>query len=380
MFTTAEGIPPEAHTYLEALEVELARPIRVLRSTGRTIDGTARWTADQRRACGNATASDARNNGITIYPYGSLHSGFGMLRTQLPPTLMSAHMAAAYPEGYRIYDVIQPPADPLFAEVYYRGDLAWGEIGDRVLALYSNWFGWQDWLGGDYSWLREMVVASFDEAQRAVFREAMNNRERTALAAYVQRVSQAGVTELRDLITSRQGLLSANVSTVARLKHELRDYQRRLDAMTSTADYADLIPIAEMHFDRLKEDPRLEGVTFTDGNLIIDTVGVDITHPITGVSAYLGKFRWTIPLQQNEIMVENLDNARGGFDHPHVHNHSPCFGDMGDTVYTMLRNGLFAEVVEMVFVFLESVNIQDDWGRHASYWLTEVEDTAEVVA
>jgi hypothetical protein len=149
-----------------------------------------------------------------------------------------------------------------------------------------------------------------------------------------------------------------------------------LDAVMAGGESATEAQVLET-WGRLLDDPRIENVRFDSANrVVLDTTGMNITRPDTNETAYLGKMRWIITADGADMCeVHNLDNARGGFDHPHVHMNKPCFGELGSTIYTLIKQGKLYPAVELIFAFLGSVNMNDDWGRRAAFWFDDDEDS-----
>jgi hypothetical protein len=161
----------------------------------------------------------------------------------------------------------------------------------------------------------------------------------------------------------------------ARYKVELRQKQKLLDALMDGEAATSEKQMLET-WAKLLDDPRIEDVTFSGADqLVITTVGLDITHPGTGDTVYLGKMRWKISVSDSLCTVENLDNARGGYDHPHVFMNNPCFGELGSTIYTLIKQANLWPAVEMIFTFLKSINMNDDWARRAAYWFEDPMDS-----
>jgi hypothetical protein len=93
-----------------------------------------------------------------------------------------------------------------------------------------------------------------------------------------------------------------------------------------------------------------------------------MTHPETGETRWLGRFRAEINVSSNEVRLHNLDNPRNGRDHPHVSGGVPCFGGHHDAFSQLIAEGRWYVFLELAFQYLESFNAEDDWGQYAAYW------------
>jgi hypothetical protein len=60
----------------------------------------------------------------------------------------------------------------------------------------------------------------------------------------------------------------------------------------------------------------------------------------------------------------------GSWDHPHVQDTKPCFGNISD-IYYNLQSHKYASVVEFLHMFLSKWNPQDSWGPNIGKWSSD---------
>jgi len=203
------------------------------------------------------------------------------------------------------------------------------------------------------------------EARRAAAQERML----TTLSAYYAEGATVDLRNLRDEIGNSMRDLAHNEQTALTLRNALRDKQQRLDLLIEQANAADAAAQARSSWEQLATHRQIDKLRFEGHTLHIETVGLDIEHPTTGQTAYLGQFSVALNIQSGEVKLKNNDNARNGYEHPHVFMGGACFGEMGGTIMELVRAGQLLGAVEMVFVFLSSVNVRDEWGRTLAYWM-----------
>lgn len=348
---------------LLVLAQELDRPMRFLHGRGRTYPCTPDgWSYEEAELAG-VNMIEAQEVGLTVVLWGSPHHV-----TFSSIVLGETQAATEAGVGARINDTLHPTSTEL-AEPYALGDVeAWAEIGDRVVYFPAittlMWF--DGYLDFEAAFVNPIHVA-LDEDTCVEAQRRITEAQREAFMVYARASTQQRIETLRSDVKEQMRIYSQAIRSAANAKHNARQQQRQLDVMLADADGDASAKLLES-WEKLQDDERIESVRLISDYLQLDTVELTLEHPIEGRVVSLGKFRWTIHLDDGSTEVRNLTNARGGHDHPHVHNGRPCFGDMGLTIHTLLRQGDIYPAVEMIFVFLSSVNYQDDWGRTASYW------------
>lgn len=365
---------------LREYEQEIGRPVRFLNGSGRTWANRA-WSRSMVAACDGFSAAQCRDHGLTIISYGTMHpvSFRNSNASRYPGNLGLFPTGNRYETGTRdMWDMLDMPESSAdwIADPFYVGDGAYlvGEIAERTILWALPWLNY-----GNASFdllVKQPATKALDDEFLAGLVGRRATATRDAFVRYAARVSNAGLDAIRRDIGTFMAQHDRAVAEAARSKVELRQRQRLLDAVVSGDGALSEEGILET-WAKLLDDPRIESVNFDSAErVVLTTVGLDITHPTTGDTVYLGKFKWVISADGTQMCeVHNLDNARGGFDHPHIHMNQPCFGELGSTIYTLIKQGNLYPAVELIFAFLASVNLDDDWGRRGAFWFEDPMDS-----
>lgn len=271
-----------------------------------------------------------------------------------------------------LHDAYSQPADAqlICEDLPFLGSIEPGRVFLGFDARYINYLGNAEQYA---TFFDPLIERATDPESLAAWLAGAAEREREALSNYIRRTSMESVDTLVNEIGTLSSLFGNQQAGIVQTRHTLREKQQMLDVLMS-ARQTNEAEAAAAAWALIHKDERIESARFINNAVALNTIGLDLTHPETGRTVYLGKFRITINLDGGRITVQNLDNARGGFDHPHVHMNGPCFGEMGEAVHTLIRQGELYAAFEMMFVFLSSVNLQDDWGRRAVYWFTDEDE------
>lgn len=384
--TAYSRLNPSVTEFLEGLEAQ-GHPIRVLYGGWREYHPFT-WTQDQADAT-PFSLTDCQDNGITIVSCGTPTPSLAR-DTQIPIDLLNPAYCAyqwgprdqnRWPATAYLYDRLE--FDSPHHEVVEYGPCNLLAIDGSTIWVATNveLFGEGQGQMLPLNVLSDAIESMLDPALADERRRlaAERNRER-----FIAMMTQVGSTEQDNLVSEIEGL-ARNVSNYERrlfaTRTELRSKQQLLDAYLAAGedDPEELAERVDIAWTRMHNDPRIERITLGQDSVTLLTAPLNITHPDDGRVAYLGRFRWTMNTRDFGVNVTNLDNPRGGFDHPHVNNGGPCFGEMGDTIYELLRQGRLESAIEMIFVFLASANPRDDWGRRIAYWFTPDNMLDEVI-
>jgi len=121
-----------------------------------------------------------------------------------------------------------------------------------------------------------------------------------------------------------------------------------------------------LEFDSLLRIKKVKDVQVTETELVVETGTLYCADPRTGRLHEIGKFRIQIPFEQPEWMrFLNLTRTVSGRHAPHVGATGiPCLGTTKDQFPQLIREREFTSVVNLAILFLESVNVNDAWGRY----------------
>jgi len=122
---------------------------------------------------------------------------------------------------------------------------------------------------------------------------------------------------------------------------------------------------------QLRKHPRLVSAEFNDeGSVLTLTTTDDIRlhREDSDETRWLGTFRIELNLANGAIKLHNLNTRRGGRDHPHVVNGSPCFGSDEAVFSELMSAGSLFLLYEMLLQYLEKLNLADSYGAFGAYW------------
>jgi hypothetical protein len=132
-------------------------------------------------------------------------------------------------------------------------------------------------------------------------------------------------------------------------------------------------------WDALLRVPKVLDVICTDSSLIVRTDTVYAQHSKHKTWHRLGKFKIVITVR-GTINFRNTAPLTNGLQAPHVFQDGhACWGNMRNVVNDLLKKREYAALVQVLLVFLSSVNVNDDIGRHLVDWpeVTEEEATGK---
>ena len=116
---------------------------------------------------------------------------------------------------------------------------------------------------------------------------------------------------------------------------------------------------------QLKTLSEHEYVTSID---IDNTINIETTAILVDGVVPIGPYRISLSIgDEPDIKVVNTYNPMNYFDHPHINEHRPCWGNYTD-VYVHLANLDLISTAEILFRFLESWNPEDTWGKNLINW------------
>lgn len=236
-------------------------------------------------------------------------------------------------------------------------------IGAHIGCLHSSWrqrIQWDDLLFNPLLLTLNpdaiaTLMAERQERSFEAFKEYMNGRSEVILRDARRQIAQYE-RNLRDYATH-----------YANTMRSLAQERTRVDSLQAIVGN-DADAMAE-RFASIAGHPRLEGFWFTGGQLtLMTTPDIRLTHPVSGETRWLGAFRITVNLGDNQVWLFNLNTKRGNRDHPHVNNGGPCWGDAYQLVNKLILDGELYALVDVLVQYLETFNPRDDWGAYAAYW------------
>lgn len=217
------------------------------------------------------------------------------------------------------------------------------------------------------------IVGAADFAEEmAASRRA---RDEQAFAAYMMSNRSTALTQARARLTSAEQYITqytdelARQMTVARTTGlEITGIEARLAGQEDEGAW-------RQKWGAIVNHAKATEVRLVDGLMTITTQDLFMTHPRNGETRWLGRFDITINPNSGTVRLTNLDNPKGGRDHPHVPQSSPCWGNAASMVSTLMSQGELYALLDLCIMFLETFNLADDWGAYAAYWFDVDDET-----
>jgi len=130
-------------------------------------------------------------------------------------------------------------------------------------------------------------------------------------------------------------------------------------------------------YDSLLRIKKVKDVQVTGTEMIVDTHMLYCTEKQSGVTYRIGEFKIHIPLSGSEQLLflnqtQLINTSSGRMHAPHVSSGgNACLGSTQDMFPELIRKREFASVVNLAILFLESVNVDDHWGKQITNWPIE---------
>jgi hypothetical protein len=210
----------------------------------------------------------------------------------------------------------------------------------------------------------------------------------TAAAAVVEMLGLQRPVRLEMEIDSRRREIDRNLSQIESMRRSItttlssiRSEQQLLDiALQAQGDSSYAQHLLD-EWEHLRSHPRLASADVRESTddpdvtslFLLTADDLRLHRADTGESRWLGHFEIELTLSTGSIRLRNMDTRRGGRDHPHVFDQRPCFGGHSDSFAQLMSNGDLLVLYELLIQFIETLNLEDEWGRYGAYWF-EAED------
>jgi hypothetical protein len=195
--------------------------------------------------------------------------------------------------------------------------------------------------------------------------------ERSALVDSAQndRFAQACAAQVRAFAkkpTDSAALVKSLASTEKAYKELIRDTGVALAEVVRLSNAPEAMFGKE--FDDLLRIAKVRSVKVTNSQILVDTNTIFCRNPSTNILHRLGEYTIVLHFNGavqflNKIGPVNLGD-RIRMHAPHVNAEgNPCLGNTKDQFPELIRGRQYASAVQLAILFLESVNINDNWGR-----------------
>lgn len=187
---------------------------------------------------------------------------------------------------------------------------------------------------------------------------------------------QAEIDRRRETVNMFERSITENSERIAQDMRAARQEQEMIDAALRARSESDWAEKLVIEFERLVGHPRVAEVRLADSSYsyeeqalyITTTPDLRISRSDTDESRWLGSFRIELNIARSQIRLNNLSTRRGGRDHPHITDGLPCFGGHSTSFMQLLANGDIYVLFELLIQYIETLNLEDEYGRYGSYW------------
>lgn len=193
---------------------------------------------------------------------------------------------------------------------------------------------------------------------------------------------QREIDQRRTQITDLERNISQYSESIAGYMRQGREQQALIDAAIAAMAESDWAEKLVREFEQVAEHPRVAEVMLARASYtheddqsiyVYTTRDLRLHRSDTGDSRWLGAFQIEFNLAYSQIRMNNLTTRRGGRDHPHITDGTPCFGGHSSSFMQLLANGDLYVLFELLIQYLETLNLGDEYGRYGSFWF-EVTD------
>jgi hypothetical protein len=131
---------------------------------------------------------------------------------------------------------------------------------------------------------------------------------------------------------------------------------------------------AEKEFLKLLEIPEVVDLQVRHDGMTFDTSNIVCTDPLNGRRFSIGEFTITLNLN-GDVKFANRNNAKRNdgyrWDHPHVKDGHPCWGNIDQAVMQYLVKLEFGAAMVLIIAYLQTVNSTDAYGKNINLWFDD---------
>jgi hypothetical protein len=317
-------------------------------------------------------------NEISICVHGRVNTSGAARPGREPEAVSLTFDGMAFP-SMTSYGMLQPSRDGIVVED--DNGIPVAEVAHRKVGLLIDFsrlataqvLGARVWL----PMLAEKILSkaidiALDENKcKTAQEEALSQRVKRQRSAYVNLVSARYNVALND--TKRQAEATARHKeelwqSFIQEERNLADLETRLESFTRNGAADDA---AQIEFGKLCEIPEVIDLEISLEDLKFETSLIECTDPLNGRRYAIGEFEITLNLN-GSVKFRNKTNSKylsgTTWDHPHVKQGQPCFGNIKKMVATYLAKLEFGAVMQIIIMYLQTVNSKDTYGKNIRLW------------
>ena len=389
---------------LDELEVLRGAPVRASGSNfrGRNISGHTSWRGIYRELehyAPGTTTDDFREKGITIFfsSWAEWPDNVPELDWECILEINPDQIIETWNRRYENGNRGKP--ESLTLEIYKRQDTEIdqnpdvvpfifeptgtyiGELHDDARCLCLGWEYRNLWGYGTINWkmlLTDPLAIYADPEAVERFNANVAERSRIAFKAMVQDRGNVAINEARKKMDefavtaaeAQEELVNA-IANRDQYAHQLTYLLDRGDALTEE--------MIDREWNGIVNNVNVERfIAKNEGAqqiLKVFTKDLWLTNPDNGRKLPLGKYEVRLNFSDNNLRIKNLTLPQFGggawgareyvrWDHPHVREGKLCTAEYATAITQLLRDRHLAQMTNMVFSILNTVTMEDDWGRN----------------
>ena len=303
------------------------------------------------------------NSNVSSYFYGESIWGYSLNRDYIPHVFLPTNRGI-----------------PLLDDEFR----IWGEIlkEERMIFFYLNPLTAPDWNAENKEYciakpildkmfeVIEQVFNRFDEYSPLLARVEIERQK--ALKKFFENLVFQRKNARRDLLQNSITQAIQNLNSLA--SQQITLFRQRQEAereLRSIRFNKSDIENVSREWDILSSNPKVEKMEQRGSEtFIVHTIALESKLLPDGTTRQLGKFMIKFSNPNNLPTVFSDDKINiNNFSHPHVPTHGDvCWGNMAQTLATLVAKFELGVVVNMIITFLEQPNEEDSWGIKIYDW------------
>lgn len=243
-----------------------------------------------------------------------------------------------------------------------QGDLIFDDVGNVVGELVDNNLYFYENVVRSGSLTEARYFAELLDRARALIKQRRGG-SKAAADAFVEQC-----LEVSSRKASADSSVEEDQTNLVDLLGRAQSQEQEMFHMESNTDVE-----AGKEFDALLALDKVIDVKVTGQSIVVTTKTLYCRHPETFDYHEIGAFDIHIFPQNGSIQWKNLtrliDGGNGSMHAPHVNGEgNACFGNTQELFPALINKRDFATAVMMAIAFVESINLDDSWGKYLGNW------------
>jgi len=204
-------------------------------------------------------------------------------------------------------------------------------------------------------------------------------KQKNAWVSLISRRADTEVTQVKTRMTEVTNRRKAMWLEMVDLTREAELLEQRMVGLGGENSSA--TTKAEMEFAKLLEIPEVVDLEVKSDGLKFETSNIICTDPLNGRSFSIGEFEITLNMSGDVKFINRNNSKRSdGFrwDHPHVKDNNPCWGNIDQAVVQYLAKLEFGAAMVLIIAYLQTVNSTDAFGKNINLWFDDEVKKGEI--